>query len=126
MSSKKSILVIEDDEPIAEFLRGLLEDLDQRVIVARDGQEGLDRARSCPPDLILLDLSLPVVSGWELARQLKTDPTTRGIPVIAVTGANRYYDGDPEDEDRLDAVVEKPFEVADLEDKLLTFLDRVS
>jgi two-component system phosphate regulon response regulator PhoB len=125
VSSKKSVLVIEDDAPIAEFLRGLLENLDQQVVVARDGQEGLDRVRSSPPDLILLDLSLPLVSGRELARQLKTDPTTRQIPVIAVTGG-APIDDDPDDQDRLDAVVEKPFEVRELEDKLLTFLERVS
>jgi CheY-like chemotaxis protein len=125
VSEKKSVLVIEDDAPIAEFLRGLLENLDQQVVVARDGQEGLDRVRASPPDLILLDLSLPLVSGRELARQLKTDPATSQIPVIAVTGSPPI-DDDPDDEDRLDAVVEKPFEVRELEDKLLTFLERTS
>jgi two-component system, cell cycle response regulator DivK len=124
VQTKKRILVIEDDELIADFLRRLLEDLDQSVVVAHDGQEGLDRARSCPPDLILLDLSLPIVDGWELARQLKTDPVTWRIPLIAVTGANRYGEGS-EGEDGLDGFVEKPFEVRDLEDKLLSFLTRV-
>jgi CheY-like chemotaxis protein len=120
---KKSVLVIEDDEPIAEFLRFLLEDLDQQVVVARDGQEGLDRARTCQPDLILLDLTLPVVDGWELARQLKTDPVTSAIPLIAVSGTSRPEE-DLEQASRLDGYVEKPFEVGELEDTLREFLTR--
>jgi CheY-like chemotaxis protein len=120
---KKSVLVIEDDEPIAEFLRFVLEDLDQHVVVARDGQEGLDRARSCQPDLILLDLTLPVVDGWELARQLKTDPVTSAIPLIAVSGASRPEEN-LEQASPLDGYVEKPFEVGELEDTLREFLTR--
>jgi CheY-like chemotaxis protein len=120
---KKSVLVIEDDEPIAEFLRYLLEDLDQQVVVAHDGQEGLDRARACQPDLILLDLTLPIFDGWELARRLKTDPTTSTIPLIAVTGASRSEE-DEERASRLDGYLEKPFEVGELEDTLREFLAR--
>jgi CheY-like chemotaxis protein len=118
---KKNVLVIEDDEPIAEFLRFLLEDLNQQVVVARDGQEGLDQARTCRPDLILLDLTLPVVDGWELARQLKTDPVTSAIPLIAVTGASRSEENE-ERASRLDGYLEKPFEVGELEDTLREFL----
>jgi CheY-like chemotaxis protein len=119
----KRILVVEDEEPIVEFLRFFLEDLDQSVLVARNGQEGLDQARTCQPDLILLDLSLPIVDGRELARQLKADPTTRSIPVVAVTGTVNSS-GEPECDTDLEGYLAKPFEVDALEDTLRAIFAR--
>jgi CheY-like chemotaxis protein len=120
---RKRILVVEDDEPIVEFLQSLLEDPNQRVLVARDGQQGLDQARTCHPDLILLDISLPIVDGWELIRRLKTDPLTRSIPLVAVTGAGGAC-GESEWDERLDGYVAKPFEVTELEETVRILLAR--
>ena len=79
------ILVVEDNEMNLDMLSRRLRRRKFDVIAAVDGQEGLEKARSEAPDLILMDMSLPVVDGWEATRQLKADPDTRHIPVIALT-----------------------------------------
>jgi len=80
----KRILVVEDQELNMDLLVQLLEDQYQ-VLTATDGAAGLTAAQQQHPDLILLDLSLPVIDGWELARRLKASPELRPIPVIALT-----------------------------------------
>jgi len=79
------ILLVEDNELNWDMLSRRLGRKGYQVLVATDGQQGLDMARSEAPDLILMDMSLPVVDGWEATRQLKAAPETRSIPVIALT-----------------------------------------
>ena len=79
------ILVVEDSPDIRELVRVLLEGAGHEVLTASDGQEGVTRAREIRPDLVLMDLSLPVLSGWEATRQIKSHPETSRIPVVAVT-----------------------------------------
>jgi CheY-like chemotaxis protein len=79
------ILLVEDNEMNRDMLSRRLERKGHAVTCAVDGQQGLDLARSVKPDLILMDMSLPVLDGWEATRQLKADPATRAIPVIALT-----------------------------------------
>ena len=79
------ILLVEDNEMNWDMLSRRLGRKGYQVVVATDGQQGLDMARSETPDLILMDMSLPVVDGWEATRQLKAAPETRSIPVIALT-----------------------------------------
>jgi len=79
------ILLVEDNEMNWDMLSRRLGRKGYQVVVATDGQQGLDMARSEAPDLILMDMSLPVVDGWEATRQLKAAPETRSIPVIALT-----------------------------------------
>jgi signal transduction histidine kinase len=79
------ILVVEDSPDVRALLRVLLEAADHEVFTASDGQEGVEATREKKPDLVLMDLSLPILSGWEAARQIKSDDATAGIPVIAVT-----------------------------------------
>jgi len=62
-----------------------LERKGHEVLIAVDGQAGVDMASTVDPDIILMDLSLPVIDGWEATRQIKADPATRGIPIIALT-----------------------------------------
>ncbi len=80
-----SILVVEDSPDIRALIRMLLEPAGHRVSVAADGREGVEAARRERPDLVLMDLSLPVLSGWEATRQIKRDPMTSSIIVLAVT-----------------------------------------
>jgi CheY-like chemotaxis protein len=80
----KTILVIEDAEFNRDLLVQLLED-DYHVLTAVDGAQGVDVAARERPDLILMDLSLPVVDGWEATRRIKGDPRLRSTPVIALT-----------------------------------------
>ena len=80
----KKILIVEDVEFNRDLLVQLLEE-DYTVTTAEDGQIGLDKVASDQPDLILMDLSLPVVDGWEATRRIKADQRFKHIPVIALT-----------------------------------------
>lgn len=80
-----TILVIEDNELNRDMLARRLERRGYAVRLAVDGGEGVAQARAEPPDLILMDMSLPVLDGWEATRQLKAMPETSSIPVIALT-----------------------------------------
>ena len=79
------ILVVEDNEMNRDMLSRRLERRGYEVVIAVDGQEGVAQARAQTPDLILMDMSLPVIDGWEATRQLKAAPETRSIPIIALT-----------------------------------------
>ena len=79
------ILLVEDNEMNRDMLSRRLERKEFEVVIAIDGQAGINMAASEAPDLILMDLSLPVIDGWEATRQIKANPTTQSIPVIALT-----------------------------------------
>lgn len=79
------ILYVEDNEDNVFMLTRRLKKRGYEVIVAGDGEEGVVRANEEQPGLILMDLSLPVLDGWEATRRLKADPATRNIPVIALS-----------------------------------------
>ena len=79
------ILLVEDNEMNRDMLTRRLERKGFEVVIAIDGQAGVDMASSSNPDIILMDLSLPVMDGWEATRLIKVDPATQGIPVIALT-----------------------------------------
>ena len=79
------ILLVEDNEMNRDMLSRRLMRKGYEVIIALDGEEGVTRAQSEAPDLILMDMSLPVTDGWEATRILKADEATRKIPVIALT-----------------------------------------
>ncbi len=88
------ILVIEDNEMNRDMLSRRLSRKGYTVIVARDGEEGLVMASGELPDLIIMDLSLPRIDGWEVTRRLKADKSTRAIPVIALTAHAMSTDRD--------------------------------
>ena len=85
MNDAKTVLLVEDNEDNLIVYRTILDHVGYRVIEARDGEEGVARARADHPDLILMDLSLPKMDGWEATRRIKADEGTRQIPIIAVT-----------------------------------------
>ena len=78
-------LLVEDDEGSRDGLSRHLRRKGFEVLVAADGRQGIEAAQAAAPDLVLMDMSLPVIDGWEATRQLKDDPRTRHIPVIALT-----------------------------------------
>ena len=80
-----NVLLIEDNELNRDMLTRRLEHREFIVSCAEDGQSGIDMAKNEMPDIILLDLSLPVIDGWNVARQLKADANTKDIPIIALT-----------------------------------------
>ncbi len=79
------ILLVEDNEMNRDMLSRRLERKGFEILIAVDGQAGINMASSESPDLILMDLSLPIVDGWEATRQIKANPATQSIPVIALT-----------------------------------------
>jgi CheY-like chemotaxis protein len=79
------ILLVEDNEMNRDMLSRRLERKGYLVVLAVDGESGVEMARTQAPDLVLMDMSLPVMDGWEATRRLKADAATRGIPVIALT-----------------------------------------
>src|SRR5574342_583571 len=84
MTSSKILIV--DDEPFnVDYLEQELEDSDYRIMAAANGQEALEKVQAEPPDLILLDIMMPVMDGFEALSQLKANPATRDIPVIVIS-----------------------------------------
>jgi CheY-like chemotaxis protein len=81
----KHILLVEDNEMNRDMLSRRLRRKGFEVEIAVDGQDGIDRCAKAPPDLVLMDMSLPVVDGWEATRRIKADDRLRKIPVIALT-----------------------------------------
>ncbi len=79
------ILLVEDNEMNRDMLSRRLQRRGHEIVMALDGEEGVQMANSTAPDLILMDMSLPVVDGWQATRRLKADPKTRNIPIIALT-----------------------------------------
>jgi two-component system, cell cycle response regulator DivK len=79
------ILIVEDNEMNRDMLSRRLVRRGYEVVMAIDGEQGIAAARSERPDLILMDMSLPVVDGWEATHRLKAEPQTRGIPIIGLT-----------------------------------------
>ena len=79
------ILIVEDNDMNLDMLSRRLQRKGYEIAVARDGQAGVDQAIAVKPDLILMDMSLPVLDGWEATRRLKADPATASTPIIALT-----------------------------------------
>ena len=89
-----TILVVEDNEPSRDVLARRLVRRGYRVAMAANGREGVAQAHAATPDLILMDLGLPVMDGWEATRQLKADARTRHIPIIVLSAHALVADRD--------------------------------
>jgi CheY-like chemotaxis protein len=89
---KSRILIADDNGPNVELLEAYLGDLDCVIGVAVDGRDTLDKVAQFKPDLILLDIMMPKLSGFEVCKQLKGDPATRGIMILMVTALNELGD----------------------------------
>jgi len=88
------LLIVEDNEMNRDMLSRRLQRRGFAIIIATDGGAGVAMARAEHPDLILMDMSLPVIDGWEASRQLKADPATASIPIIALTAHAMMSDRD--------------------------------
>jgi two-component system cell cycle response regulator DivK len=113
-----TILLVEDNEMNRDMLTRRLERKGYRVITAHDGQQGHDLAHTESPDLILMDISLPVMNGWEVTRRLKTDETTKNIPIIALTAHALATDRAKAFEAGCDDYDTKPVDFARLQEKI--------
>ena len=118
------ILLVEDNELNRDMLSRRLERRGYRITMAVDGAEGIAKAVECRPDLILMDLSLPVVDGWEAIRRLKGTPETATIPIIALTAHALAEDEKNAREAGADDFDTKPVELPRILQKMESLLGR--
>jgi CheY-like chemotaxis protein len=116
------ILLIEDNEMNRDMLSRRLVRNGHEVSIAIDGQQGVDMALAQRPDLILMDMSLPVIDGWEATRRIKANDTTRKIPVIALTAHAMAGDREKAVEAGCDDYDTKPVEMTRLLGKISALL----
>lgn len=122
MNGKKRILVIEDEQGLAQMIKMRLVPCGYEVELVFDGEMGLERAREWKPDLILLDVMLPNLDGWEICRLLKFDFDYKDIPIIILTARASKQDEETAKEARADAYMTKPFDAPVLMDKIRELL----
>lgn len=124
--SKKKVLVVED----ADATRRLIEvslTIDGFDVVQRiDGASGLEAARSLRPDLVVLDIALPEMDGWEVLAQLRSDPTTKDIPVVVVTAHDTAESRSKADYATADAFIGKPFDLNKLRSAIIDLVEKSS
>ncbi len=118
------ILLVEDNEMNRDMLSRRLQKRGYDVILAVDGQQGVSLAQAEAPALIVMDMSLPVLDGWEATRQLKAAPATRAIPIIALTAHAMAGDRERAQEAGADDFDTKPVELPRLLEKIEVLLAR--
>lgn len=118
------ILLVEDNEMNRDMLSRRLMRQGFEVEMAFDGQKGVEMAHSLKPDIILMDMSLPIIDGWEATRRLKQDPETQGIPLIALTAHAMAEDRERSFEAGCDDYDTKPIDFARLQEKIKALLER--
>ncbi len=105
----KKILIVEDIEDNRKLLRDLLGAEGYMLVEAQDGAEGVARAAEHKPDLILMDIQMPVMDGYEATRRIKTDPALKAIPIVAVTSYVLSGDADKARTAGCDGYIAKPY-----------------
>lgn len=118
------ILLVEDNEMNRDMLSRRLLRNNFEVVMAVNGQEGVDMAKSEKPDIILMDMSLPVMDGWEATRTIKADETTKAIPVIALTAHAMESDREQALQAGCDDFDTKPIELPRLLGKINALLPK--
>ena len=125
MNEQARILSIEDDAEMRGLIQLILERKGHRVVGVKRGEAGLELLKSLQPDVLLLDLMLPDMNGWEIYRQMKADMELSTVPVIIISARNE--DQDAEEGYRVmgdDRYLAKPFEVMDLIDTVYEMLEK--
>jgi CheY-like chemotaxis protein len=118
------ILLVEDNEMNRDMLSRRLVKRGYEVVIAVEGEQGIALARTDSPDLVLMDMSLPVLDGWEATRRLKSDPATRQIPIIALTAHAMAGDREKAREAGCDDFDTKPVELPRLLSKIEGLLQK--
>lgn len=116
------ILVVDDNQQNLELLQAYLEDVDCSTIPAHNGLEALEMVKKNPPDLILLDVMMPKMSGFEVCKRIKNDPTTTDIPIIMVTALTEFGDIERGIDSGTDDFLSKPVNKLELLTRIKTML----
>ena len=122
----KRILIVEDQEDLRTILRDFLKASGYETVEAVDGGEGVAQARSTQPDLILMDIQLPVFDGYEATRQIKADPSLKATPIIAVSSFAMTGDEEKARASGCDGYVTKPYSPVKLLGVIRSFLKDAS
>ena len=117
-----TVLVVDDNQQNLELLQAYLEDMDCRTVPANDGPQALDIVAREPPDLILLDVMMPKMSGFEVCKRIKNDPKTADIPIIMVTALNEFGDIERAIDSGTDDFLSKPVNKLELITRVKTML----
>lgn len=120
----KTVLLVEDNEDNRIVYSTILQHFGYRVMEALNGEEGIAKARTEQPDLILMDISIPVIDGWEATQVLKRDPKTRRIPIIALTAHALASDREKAMEVGCDSYLAKPCEPKTVVSEVERFIGR--
>lgn len=123
MNAKRRILVVDDDPDNRGLIRFILKKAGYEVLEAYNGTKGIEIAHKEVPDMILLDLAMPEMDGWEVARRLKTDPETEQIKIIALTVRTLAEDRRQAIEAGVDGYLTKPISVNSFIDDVDRLLD---
>lgn len=118
------VLVVEDSAVIRRLIEVCLRPADLDVFMREDGPSGLDAARSELPDLLVLDIGLPEMDGWQVLDHLRSEPETRTLPVLVLTAHAEEESRRRADEGGADAFVTKPFQPNDFRQEVLNLLAR--
>lgn len=119
------VLVVEDSSVIRRLIEVCLRPASLDLIMAEDGPSGLERVRSEHPDLVVLDIGLPVMDGWQVLDEIRRDPHLSQLPVLVLTAHAEEESRRRADEGGADAFVTKPFQPSDLRQEVLRLLGRV-
>ena len=123
MNSSKRILVIEDEPNILKLVKFILESEGYQVIEAYVGTEGIEKARSMMPDLIVLDVMMPNMDGFEVAKRLTTEEETKHIPILMLSSKAQFEDKMKGIDSGATDYITKPFEKEDLLEKVKECLE---
>jgi len=116
------VLVVDDNQQNLELLQAYLEDMDCETVPARDGLEAMEIIGKKSPDLILLDVMMPKMSGFEVCKRIKNDPKTADIPIIMVTALNEFGDIERGIDSGTDDFISKPVNKLELTTRVKTML----
>ena len=122
ITTRPLVLLVEDYDDTREMYREYLEFCGFSVLTARNGVEAIELATASHPDVVLMDLSLPIMDGWEATRRLKSSPETAALKIIALSAYPRAFDGSTQ-EPGCDAFIAKPCLPTDLVQHLSAFLN---
>ena len=117
-----TILVVDDNQENLELLQAYLEDMDCQTVPAGDGLQAMEIVADNPPDLILLDVMMPKMSGFEVCKRIKNDPKTSDIPIIMMTALNEFGDIEHGIDSGTDDFISKPVNKLELLTRVKTML----
>ena len=118
----KKVLLVDDEQDIVETLKFMLETADYECYCAYDGEQGLNMAKEIMPDLIILDVMMPVMNGYKVSRLLKFDTRYKDIPILMLTARSQDKDKELGEETGADEYITKPFDINFVLERVKSYL----